>query len=117
MDGGADTATLDHNANKIEVTDFSNAAKLSKKAAKKRERAAAAALEPKQQCMTKDEIIINKAEHVGWQQHTKGIGGKLLLLMGYKPGQGLGKNLQGMTEPLHIKPRIGRAAIGAKLVG
>ena len=30
-----------------------------------------------------------------WQKHTKSIGVKLLLQMGFQPGKGLGKNLQG----------------------
>lgn len=34
--------------------------------------------------------------------------------MGYKPGQGLGKSLQGRSEPIEAKIRKGRSAIGSE---
>lgn len=41
-----------------------------------------------------------------------GIGASLAMKMGYKPGKGLGKNLQGIASPIEIKQRKGRTGIG-----
>ncbi|CAK9298271.1 unnamed protein product [Gordionus sp. m RMFG-2023] len=48
-----------------------------------------------------------------WEKHTKGIGQKLLLQMGYQAGKGLGKHGQGRTEPVEAVKRKGKGAIGA----
>jgi tuftelin-interacting protein 11 len=40
-----------------------------------------------------------------FEAHTKGIGGKLLAKMGYRPGEGLGRRGTGMAEALQTKLR------------
>uniref|UniRef100_A0A671NLL7 Zinc finger CCCH-type with G patch domain-containing protein n=1 Tax=Sinocyclocheilus anshuiensis TaxID=1608454 RepID=A0A671NLL7_9TELE len=43
---------------------------------------------------------VNSAEFCGWEAHTRGIGSKLLLKMGYELGKGLGETLSGRVEPV-----------------
>ncbi|XP_075951640.1 zinc finger CCCH-type with G patch domain-containing protein [Anarhichas minor] len=42
----------------------------------------------------------NSANFGGWEAHTRGIGSKLMLKMGYEYGKGLGKMQEGRVEPV-----------------
>ncbi|XP_035501032.2 zinc finger CCCH-type with G patch domain-containing protein [Scophthalmus maximus] len=47
-----------------------------------------------------ESIMLNTAEFGGWEAHTRGIGSKLMLKMGYEYGKGLGKMQEGRLEPV-----------------
>ena len=49
-----------------------------------------------------------------WEKHGRGIGLKLMFQMGYQPGKGLGKNLQGIREPVKAHVRKRRAGLGSE---
>ncbi|XP_076598186.1 zinc finger CCCH-type with G patch domain-containing protein [Chaetodon auriga] len=45
-------------------------------------------------------VAFNSANFGGWEAHTRGIGSKLMLKMGYEYGKGLGKMQEGRVEPV-----------------
>lgn len=43
---------------------------------------------------------VHKEQVVPWEQHTRGIGSKILQKMGYKYGEGLGADGKGLSSPI-----------------
>ena len=51
----------------------------------------------------------------GWEKHTKGFGSKMLEMMGYREGQGLGPQGIGIVEPIKVQMNQGRVCLDSKL--
>ncbi|XP_056457615.1 zinc finger CCCH-type with G patch domain-containing protein [Gadus chalcogrammus] len=47
-----------------------------------------------------DPTTTSSADFGGWEAHTRGIGSRLMLKMGYEYGKGLGKQQEGRVEPV-----------------
>ena len=52
----------------------------------------------------------------GWEKHTKGFGSKMLEMMGYREGQGLGPQGTGIVEPIKVQMNQGRVCLDSKVI-
>ena len=60
-----------------------------------------------------ENVSPNPNDDIGkWEQHTKGIGGKLLKKWGHKEGGGLGAKGDGLAEPIKAKVLPHRVGLG-----
>lgn len=82
---------------------------LHKAAQEKRNKAA----KEREGTMQRKKVLKADPELAKFENHSKGIGSKLLKLMGWKPGEGLGKGKEGIAKPLEASMRPKGAGLGA----
>lgn len=63
--------------------------------------------------MQRKKVLKADPELAKFENHSKGIGSKLLKLMGWKPGEGLGRGKEGIAKPLQASMRPKGAGLGA----
>ena len=59
--------------------------------------------------------VRGKRDIGGWEKHTKGFGSKMLEMMGYQEGQGLGPQGAGIVEPIKVQMNQGRVCLDSKV--
>lgn len=62
---------------------------------------------------TKDKDVSNSEEYGAFEVHTTGFGSKMLAKMGYVGGGGLGKDGQGISQPIEVSQRPKSLGLGA----
>ncbi|XP_051150601.1 uncharacterized protein LOC127265006 [Andrographis paniculata] len=63
----------------------------------------------------KTEPVSDQVEYGKFEMHTTGFGSKMMARMGYVEGEGLGKDGQGMAEPIRVSIRPKSLGLGAEL--
>ncbi|KAL1531060.1 hypothetical protein AAHA92_33781 [Salvia divinorum] len=63
---------------------------------------------------TKDKPVSNSVEYGAFEVHTTGFGSKMMAKMGYVGGGGLGKDGQGMAQPIEVSQRPKSLGLGAE---
>ncbi|XP_057767889.1 uncharacterized protein LOC130988131 [Salvia miltiorrhiza] len=64
---------------------------------------------------TKDKAVSNSVEYGAFEIHTTGFGSKMLAKMGYVGGNGLGKDGQGIAQPIEVSQRPKSLGLGAEV--
>ncbi|KAI3443965.1 hypothetical protein Pfo_000630 [Paulownia fortunei] len=68
--------------------------------------------EPKGTCY-ESKLVLNSVEYGAFEMHTTGFGSKMMAKMGYVEGGGLGKDGQGMAQPIEVSQRPKSLGLGA----
>lgn len=64
---------------------------------------------------TKDKPVSNSVEYGAFEVHTTGFGSKMMAKMGYVGGGGLGKDGQGIAQPIEVSQRPKSLGLGAEV--
>jgi tuftelin-interacting protein 11 len=72
-----------------------------------------AAVREREGAMQRHQVLKADPELAKFERHSKGIGSKLLKMMGWRPGEGLGKAKEGTSKPLEAAMRPKGAGLGA----
>ncbi|KAH6779310.1 D111/G-patch domain-containing protein [Perilla frutescens var. hirtella] len=64
---------------------------------------------------TKDKPVSNSVEYGAFEIHTTGFGSKMMAKMGYVEGGGLGKDGQGIAQPIEVFQRPKSLGLGAEV--
>ncbi|XP_009769069.1 uncharacterized protein [Nicotiana sylvestris] len=60
-------------------------------------------------------VVTNSIEYGAFEMHTTGFGSKMMAKMGYEEGRGLGKDGQGISEPIEARQRPKALGLGAEI--
>lgn len=60
-------------------------------------------------------VVTNSIEYGAFEMHTTGFGSKMMAKMGYQEGRGLGKDGQGISEPIEARQRPKALGLGAEI--
>ncbi|KAL3824579.1 hypothetical protein ACJIZ3_020608 [Penstemon smallii] len=71
--------------------------------------------ETKGETSGESKTVLNSVEYRAFEMHTTGFGSKMMAKMGYVEGGGLGKDGQGMAQPIEVSQRPKSLGLGAEV--